>query len=247
MMRSLLPLALAAVALLAAAPPRASTQTTPQQREQTAAEKSLVEGSRGAIIKTGVGAEYFDRHFRVERVVDRPGDRRVVWRFSFGGYEALVGDSVGFYTEGGRRFDTHSVAATLNKTSELTRTITRARAERVMRRCLGRFANPQVEYRAHGPDGAAALLLTAETLVVPPGVTASESREEREERAARDEARGREAAAQGRDVVGRSRRKGKRPVLLLGAVDLSTGRCTVGRGQVGPPVQPQRPARRGVR
>ena len=246
-MRHLLPFALVAAALLTAAPPRASTRTTRQQREPTASERSLVEGSRAAIIKTGLSAAYFDEHFRVERVVDRPGDRRVVWRFSFGGHEALVGDSVGFYTEGGRRLDTHSVAATLNTTSELTRTITRARAERIMRRCIGRFASPQVEYRAHGPDGAAALLLTAETVVVPPGVTASESRAEREERAARDEARGREAAAQGRDVAGRSRRKGKRPVVLLGAVDLSTGRCTVGRGQVGPPVQPQPPARRGVR
>lgn len=246
-MRSLLPFVLVAAALLTPAPPGASTQTTPQQRGPTASEKSLVEGSREAIIKTGVGAEYFDRHFRVERVVDRPGDRRVVWRFSFGGYEALVGDSVGFYTEGGRRFDTHSVAATLNTTSELTRTITRARAERIMRRCIGRFTNPQVEYRAHGPDGAAALLLTAETLVVPPGGAAAESREERDERAAQEEARRREAAAQGRDVAGRSKRKGKRPVILLGAVDLSTGRCTVGRGQVGPPVQPRPPARRGVR
>src|SRR5215204_1122957 len=106
-------------------------------------------------------ADFFDRHFRVERVVDRPADRRVVWRLSVGGYETLVSDTVGFYTQGGRRFDTHSVAATLNSTSDLTRTIPRPRAEKIMRRCIGRFADTQVEYRAHGPGGGAALLLTA--------------------------------------------------------------------------------------
>jgi hypothetical protein len=210
----------------------------------TASEKSLADGSRDAIIKTGISEAYFDRHFRLARVVDRSGDRRVVWTFSVGGYEATVSDSVGFYTEGGRRFDTHSVAGTLNSTSDLTRIIPRPRAERIMRRCMGgRFINPQVEYRSHGPDGAAALLLTAEAVVVPPGGAAVESPGESEERAAQEAARRQEAAAQGRDVTGRLKGKRPRPVVLLGAVDLSTGKCTVGRGQAGAPVAPQPPAR----
>src|SRR3712207_8046348 len=46
-------------------------------------------------------------------------------------------DSVGFYTEGARRVDTHSVASTLPKTSDIGRTLTRRRAETLMRRCIG--------------------------------------------------------------------------------------------------------------
>lgn len=223
-----------AAAFMAAAPSGAVPTT--QQSEQNASEKSLVEGSREAVIKTGMSAEYFDAHFRVERVFDRAGDRRVVWRFAVGGHEALVADSVGFYTEGGRRFDTHSVAGSLGTTSDLTRTITRGRAERIMRRCLGRFTNPQVEYRAHGPGGAAALLLTAET-VIPPRVSAAgrEAREraEREERERR--ARQKAAGSTRLDADNMRRGGGDRPVILLAAVDLANGRCTVGRGQVGPP------------
>ncbi|HEX8147474.1 MAG TPA: hypothetical protein VF591_09865 [Pyrinomonadaceae bacterium] len=130
-----------------------------------ASERALVAGSREAIIKTGLSAAFFDEHFRVARVVDGPGDRRVVWRLSVGGYEANVNDSVGFYTEGARRVDTHSVAATLSATSDIKRTVTRRRAELLMRRCIGRFTNAQVEYRAHGAGGRAALLLTAQALV----------------------------------------------------------------------------------
>ncbi|HEX6186182.1 MAG TPA: hypothetical protein VFZ44_19995 [Pyrinomonadaceae bacterium] len=247
-MKNLLSFVLIAAAFMAAAPSGASTtQSTPQQRELNASEKSLAEGSREAIIKTGLSEAFFDEHFRVARVVDRPGDRRVVWRFSVGGHTTTVSDSIGFYTEGGRRFDTHSVAGTLNKTSDLTRTITRARAERLMRRCLGRFSNPQVEYRAHGPQGEAALLLTAEALVVPRAVAGREARERREreererrEREERERSRGQSQGTPQSDKVDEEEEGGDGVVVLLGAVDLSTGRCTVGRGQAGPP----RPTRR---
>jgi len=142
----------------------AGAQESPA-KELTVSERALVEGSREAIIKTGLSAAFFDEHFRVASVADRGGDRRVVWRLSVGGHEASVNDSIGFYTEGARRVDTHSVAATLNETADITRTITRRRAESVMRRCIGRFTGPQVEYRAHGAGGRAALLLTAHSLV----------------------------------------------------------------------------------
>jgi hypothetical protein len=230
-MRLLLPFALFAAAFMAAAPSGAVRAT--QQPELTASEKSLVEGSREAVIKTGMSAAYFDAHFRVERVFDRRGDRRVVWRFTLGGHEALVADSVGFYTEGGRRFDTHSVAGLLGTTSDLTRTITRERAERIMRRCLGGFANPQVEYRAHGPGGAAALLLTAEKVIPPRESAAAREAREREERERR--AREKPPGPARLDADNLRRRGGERPVVMFGAVDLSNGSCTKGRGQVGPP------------
>jgi hypothetical protein len=200
-----------------------------------ASERALVAGSREAIIKTGITPDFFDEHFRLARVLDRPGDRRVVWRLSVGGYEATVNDSVGYYTEGPRRVDTHSVAATLSRTSDITRTITRRRAEHLMRRCIGGFLAPQVEYRAHGPEGRAALLLTAHTLV--PRRREGREREghERRGRAPSDDARG-------LDEVGAEDEGGEGPVVVLGAVDLVTGACTVGYGQAGPlPPEPARP------
>lgn len=234
----LLPVLFAALAsgALAQAPPQQQTA-----RELSESEQSLVRGSREAILAAGITPAYFDEHFRLARVVDTPGDRRVVWTFTVGGYEATISDAVGFYTEGGRRVYTHSVADTLPSARDITRTITRRRAEAVMRRCIGNFTNARVEYRAHGPDGAAALLLTAQRIIQPragAGRAARErrEREQRQERELRERARGQEAGGAGRTggVKREEDDEGSRPVILLGAVDLVTGRCEAGRAQSTP-------------
>ncbi|MDT7781411.1 MAG: hypothetical protein QOC99_3923 [Acidobacteriota bacterium] len=217
------------------------TQPATAPKELTVAEKVIVQGSREAILKSGITEPYFDNHFRVERVFNNPGDRRVVWRFSVNGYEATVSDTLGFYTEGGKRVDTHSVASTLPSTSDITRTITRRQAERIMRRCIGKFTNPHIEYRAHGADGRAALLFTAQNIMAPPtgrGRAARErrEREEREEREVRAGAQG-QAGGGGHqlDVIEAEGNEWKRrPVILLGAVDLVTGKCMMGRAQSTP-------------
>jgi hypothetical protein len=244
-MRTLLPFALAALAVVAALSSGAGAQRAPAADAAAlkASERALLAGSREAIIGTGLSPFFFDSHFRVERVVDRAGDRRVVWRLSVGGHEAAVNDSVGFYTEGGRRVDTHSVAATLSETADITRTITRRRAETLMRRCIGRFRNPQVEYRAHGAGGRAALLLTANSLV--PRRREGRGRGEREEseREARERReRARTGGSRELDEVETEDEGGEGPVVVLGAVDLVTGECTVGYGQAGPlPPEPAPP------
>lgn len=250
-MRILLTFALALLAPAAAAPAGAGAQERPAAAAAAAAatapndsERALVKASREAIIGTGLSAAFFDEHFRVARVVDRPGDRRVVWRLSVGGYETSVSDSVGFYTEGGRRVDTHSVAATLPRTSDITRTITRRRAEAAMRRCIGPFSDAQVEYRAHGDEGRAALLLTASrTIPPPPEGRAARARREREEREARARAQAGTTPAERDPARGKS--VAPKPVVLLGAVDLVTGECSVGYGRAGAtaPELPRRPGR----
>jgi hypothetical protein len=257
-MRTLLLFALASLAAAAAVPaggraqksPAAKTATAaaaaaPDAPELSASERALAAASREAIIKTGLSAAFFDEHFRVARVIDRPGDRRVVWRLSVGGYETSVSDSVGFYTEGARRVDAHSVGATLSATSDITRTITRRRAEALMRRCIGRFVDPQVEYRAHGAEGRAALLFTAHSLVPRRREEFEREREGREARERRERAeRGREererreraqaGGAPAADAVEEDDEGGEGPVVVLGAVDLVTGACSVGYGQAGP-------------
>jgi hypothetical protein len=214
-------------------------QAAPAPKELSAAERSLIEGSRAAMLKTGITESYFDKHFSVARVFDKPGDRRVVWKFSVNGYDATVSDTVGFYTEGGRRFDTHSVADSLPSTSDITRTITRREAETLMRRCIGRFSNPQVEYRAHGAEGSAALLFTAQSVIKPKTSMGREARErkerkEREEREQRERARKQTGGGHQVDEIEDEGGEGDRPVILLGAVDLVTGKCMVGRAQSTP-------------
>jgi hypothetical protein len=240
-MRTLLIFALASFATGTLVVARARTQTVPPAVVRlTPSERALVEGSRAAIIKSGITERYFDEHFRMLRVIDQPGDRRVVWRLSVGGYEATVNDSVGFYTEGVRRVDTHSVAGAFPSTSDITRTITRRRAELLLRRCLGSYTNPQVEYRGHTAGGMAALLLTGQRVVEPRRDRGREARErrereeEREERERRERARNAGTGTRQMDEAEEEEDEGERPVILTGAVDLVTGRCSIGRAQATP-------------
>jgi hypothetical protein len=249
-MRTLLLFVLAALAAVSALSSGARAQKAPAADAPAlnASERALVAGSREAIIKTGISAPFFDEHFRVARVLDRTGDRRVVWRLSVGGYEATINDSVGYYTEGARRVDTHSVASAIPLTNDITRTITRGRAELLMRRCIGRFTNAQVEYRAQGADGRAALLLTAHSLVPrrrEEHEREARGREARERREKEERERARTGGLRATDVVESEDEEGEGPVIMLGTVDLVTGECSVGYGQAGPmPPKVARPIRR---
>ena len=53
-------------------------QVTQQPANLTQAERALVAGSRQAITVTGISEAYFDRHISLMKVVNQPGDRRVV-------------------------------------------------------------------------------------------------------------------------------------------------------------------------
>lgn len=183
----------------------------------------LVRDSRAAIVAQGVSAPYFDAHFKLLKVSDAPGDRRVVWRFEVNGNAALVNDTVGYYTDArGRVVDTHSVAAALPSAHDITRTISRRRAEQIMRACIGRFEGGAVVYRAAGVPERASLIFTAS------------SAPRRERRAERGREAGEAERKKGKqppqtDVIEEGDEEGGAPV-YIGAVDLETGRCTKGLG-----------------
>ena len=184
------------------------------------AERALVAASRRAIVSTGVSQSYFDRHFTLVKVVNQLGDRRVVWKFSVNGYETTVSDVLGYYTQNGKRVDAHSVGSTLRRTTEIEKTISKPEAYRIMRRCIGTFANSSVEYIASG--GEARLLLTAES--IPKTVRRSEKQErEREARERASQSQNR----QGTDAIEHEGENG--PPIITGTVDLQTGVCTKGR------------------
>ena len=205
----------------------APLQRTPKSAPQSliVSEQALVDGSRRAIIETGVSPEYFDEHFTLVSVVDKASDRRVVWRFAINGYETRLTDSIGFYAEGAKRIYTHSVASVLGHTSEIKQTISLSRALRIMKTCIGDFQNPSVEY---GPvDGYAQLLLVAHARQPTHEERQTEIERERQQREKSI------AAASGADVI-KSEEVNERTPLKLGSVNLQTGKCTRGAALIAP-------------
>ena len=195
----------------------------------TPEEERMVRDSKAEIIATGFSEAYFDAHFEPVRVMNTPGDRRVTWRFRVGGHETLVHDSLGFYTNAaGRRFDTHTVSATLGRTHDILRTISLARARRVMRACIGEFEGSSVTLQRFGADGRAALVFTA--VSVPPRASAKAAQPAPP------------AETEGPEPGGK-----KKPFLSIGSVDLETGRCVKGVAQVGSPQPTQAPPARRPR
>lgn len=189
-------------------------------RTLTASEQILVDGSRQAILETGISESYFTTHFKLLNVVDKPSDRRVVWQFSVNQYQAVLNDAIGYYSDGAKRVNTHSIATSLGQTTEIKRTIPRATALRLMKSCIGNFENPGVEY---GPvNGRAELLLVAHTR------SRVESKREREEREKQ------KTVVAGTDVVESEEEEGKTKPLVLGAINLQTGKCTKGAGTIAP-------------
>src|SRR5262245_10804919 len=134
--------------------------TNEKLQSLSASERVLVDGSRRVIVSTGMSAEYFNAHFKVRSIVDKPSDRRVVWQFSINGYDALVPDSISSYLIGTRRVDEHGIAYSLGQASEIQRTISRTQALKILKTCIGKFDNPSVEYRS--VNSRAQLLLVAE-------------------------------------------------------------------------------------
>lgn len=232
----------------AAAAPHAFGQSATRQAADAAAvgkaaevkmkltpeEESMVRNSKSEIIATGFSEPYFDAHFEPVRVMNTPGDRRITWRFRVGEHEALIQDSLGFYTDSaGRRIDTHTVSATLGRTHDILRTISLARARRAMRACIGEFEGSSVTLQRFGEEGRAALVFTA--ISVPPRLSGKATRPEPPPPPGGPRPDGPKPGGK------------KRPFLSIGSVDLETGRCVKGVAQVGSPQPPAAPPARRPR
>ena len=197
----------------------------PAAGDLSPSEQSLVSGSKKAIIETGITESYFVEHFKLLKVVDKVSDRRVRWKFSINGYEAIIDDSIGYYTEGNRRIDTHAIAKTLGRTSNIQRTIARSRALKIMRSCIGDFSSASVEYRPYTFSDQAELMLVA---LSRRGRAARENQREKKEMEARSK-----TVSGGRDVIEKEE-DGGRPRITIGAVNLQTGKCSKGAATAAP-------------
>lgn len=196
--------------------------------ELTPAQKELVEGSRKAIIQTGISDAYFTKHFKLFRVVNSKSDRRVMWEFKVNEHQTMVTDAIGYRSEGNRRIAIHSVANSLGKTFEIYRTLSRASALKRMRACMGSFENPSVQFGA--VDGRAELVLSAEAKYRP---AAKESESDRERESARAEEERKKMTATSGDFIKPKKKPNDQPPVVLGSVNLITGKCIKGVGRVG--------------
>lgn len=207
-------------------------QTTEQSQvdktesdQKKASEDALVKGSRDAILRAGISPEYFDQHFKLFKVFDSPSDRRVIWRFFVNEYETMVQDSVGISTVGVDRHVTHTVTSILPSMAEIHKTIPRRQAERTLKNCIGNHETPGVELRLD-ETGKVGLFLTASAM---PPSTPGSSQPTTSPSTNPDIVA---ASEQQRDAL-RPRGKRRDP-LVLGAVNLQTGKCIKGLGLVGP-------------
>jgi hypothetical protein len=189
----------------------------------SASEHTLIDDSRRAIIETGLSAKYFDAYFSLVTVIDKPSDRRVIWRLSINGYETLITDSIGSYAEGTKQIYTHSVGSALGHTAEIKKTISRGRALKIMKMCIGNFEKPSVEYGR--VNDYAQLLLVAHAHMPISEIGIPRERRQRDKNA---------IASSGTDVVDSEEENEKRTPIKFGSVNLQTGECTRGSGVVAP-------------
>jgi hypothetical protein len=196
------------VVLIVLAGSKAETPLAVGAQVTSKEDQELATNSKKAIIETGISEPYFNQHFRLVKVVNEAGDRRVEWKYSINDYETMLVDDVGYYTsQGGARVDVHSIKNELFSAYDIKRTITRSKADAALRSCLGEHSSTQIVYRALKAPGKARLYLTARSI---------ESPENQDEKGKESE----------REIEGISFR--------VGFVDLETGKCRIEKGQVTP-------------
>jgi hypothetical protein len=179
-------------------------------------EQELAANSKKAIIATGISEPYFDEHFRLIKVIDEAGDRRVEWKYSINEYETTLFDDVGYFTsDTGQRTDVHSIKNELFSAYDIKTTITRNKADAALKSCIGEHSVAQVVYRPLKAPGKARLYLSAHA------ITPLESEEEKEKDKNKDKDKETE-----REIEG--------IFFNIGYVDLETGKCSIERGKVTP-------------
>lgn len=188
----------------------------------TQAEAILGQGSKRAILETGISERYFDEHFRLLQVVNKPGDRRVIWTFSINEFVATLNDEIGFYTsEEGKLVNIHTIKDALHSTHEISKTISIKQAEKRMRECIGRYTSLTTVYKALLTPDKAGLYLTAVSVIK-----------------RRDIREGKEHFQRGAKKnteldESESEENEKKAPMFFGVINLETGICTKGKAVAG--------------
>ena len=190
----------------------AATQSAAGEQTFSKADQDLAARSKKAIIETGITESYFNKHFRLTKVVDEAGDRRVEWKYSINEYETSLIDDIGYYTTPtNERVDVHSIKNELFSAYDINRTIPRSKADAALKSCLGEYQDAMIVYRALQAPGKARLYLTARAKTV------LDSQDEKDKESEKENER---------EIEGIS--------FNVGFVDLENGKCTITRGQITP-------------
>jgi len=183
----------------------------------------LISDSRKAIIDTGFSQSYFDQHFKLVQVFNKPGDVRVMWRLNVNEYEIQITDAIGYYTgAGGKKVYVHSIANTLGSTRNIEKTISRGRAQALMASCVGKFTSESAVLMKFNNDRNTSLYLMAYPAKSPG--TQDRERENRPKETRPADAPDRPALEDDRD---------NRP-LTIGYINLETGKCSKGKASATP-------------
>ncbi|HVF51492.1 MAG TPA: hypothetical protein VNA19_15500 [Pyrinomonadaceae bacterium] len=203
------------------------------QTPQLSAEASkLVEGSKQAILATGISEPYFRQHFRPVRVVDQPGNRFVEWRYSVNEYETLLTDSVGYTTIEGKRVNIHSIGTSLRSTSDINKTIPKRQARRIIKDCIGQYSDDTIIFQPLRTSQKAALYLTATsaTATAAPAPPVKKESAASSTPAAPPPATKTPAQSSEDMPLSKGRDVSPLPPFWIGYVNLETGECIKGRG-----------------
>lgn len=187
----------------------------------------LVQSSRSAIIETGFSARYFDEHFKLVEVFYKPGNLRVVWRFSLNGYESLINDAIGYYTgQQQKKIYVHSIKNILGSTRDIQTTLPLQRAKQLLKSCLGRYAGEAVVFMRASQNESASLFLTGHSPSKPiESGAAREQKRDADKRPSQPDAK--------TDQPPREEDENRRP-LYFGYVNLETGKCLKRQGMIAP-------------
>jgi hypothetical protein len=180
--------------------------------------------SRKAFIEMGMSEKYFDEHFRLVESIDKPGDQRVIWRYSLSEYEVIVNDAVGYYTtQDNRRVYIHSVKSLLGSTRDINKTISRTRAAQLMKKCIGEYGGEAIQFLRLVPNKHATFYLTAH----------GHSKPEKAQLQRQPQTSPTQPPDSSVDQP--ARRKGPRPKPQpMGYIDLETGKCLKGTAVAAP-------------
>jgi hypothetical protein len=197
--------------------------------ELSAEAAKLVEGSKRAVLATGISEPYFKKHFRLVRVMDKPGNRFVEWKYSVNEYETLLTDSVGYTTIEGKRVNIHSIGSTLGSTSDINKTIPKRQAQRIIKNCIGQYSDDTVIFQPLWSSNKAALYLTATSAV--PATAAVKKESAGSSTPAATPSPIKTPAPSSEDMPhNKVRDLTPRPPFWIGYVNLETGECIKGRG-----------------
>jgi hypothetical protein len=193
------------------------------QLKPDSAQQTLVESSKKAIVSTGISESYFNSHFTLLKVFNQPSDRRVMWKFAVNGYEAIINDSIGSTVVDSKEINIHSVSRSLGQVKEITKTISKSRALKALKTCVGNYSEPYVEFGQ--VEGHAELFLVG---TQKPKVNRREQADSLERE--REEAEERSRTIGTTDVIENEEGEKQKSPVIIGYINLQTGKCTRGKG-----------------